>query len=89
MCNDMSDAGCGLCGKPHSLNYAPSPDGVLHSLFSEATIEADLEALVGKQQADGRWDTWHGLSEGMKLELAGIQTLWTLKTLKNYERIEG
>ena len=42
-----------------------------------------------KQKQDGRWDTWYGISKGTKLEWAGIQTLWTLKILKNYDRIES
>jgi hypothetical protein len=88
LCKDRTDEGWGLYGKPHSLCYAPSPDSILHSLFLEDTINADLDELVHRQKNDGRWDTWYGLSEGMKLEWAGIQTLWTLKTLKNYNRIE-
>ena len=89
LCKDYSDEGWGLYGKPHSLYYAPSPDSLLRPIFTEETINADLNELISRQQADGRWDTWYGLSEGMKLEWAGIQTLWTLKTLKNYGRIEN
>ncbi|UOY06847.1 hypothetical protein L0P88_23380 [Muricauda sp. SCSIO 64092] len=88
ICKDTSDTGWGLYGKPHSLNYATSPQSILHSLFTEETIESDLNELINKQQEDGRWDTWYGISDGTKLEWAGIQTLWTLKTLKNYNRIE-
>ena len=88
LCEDKSDEGWGLYGKPHSLYYAPSPDSILSPIFSEEMINSDLNELIRRQQDDGRWDTWYGLSEGMKLEWAGIQTLWTLKTLKNYDRIE-
>ena len=88
ICKDKTDEGWGLYGKPHSLYYAPSPDSILSDLFSQETIDADIEELIRRQKDDGRWDTWYGLSEGMKLEWAGIQTLWTLKTLKNYHRIE-
>ena len=88
LCDDLSDEGWGLYGKPHSLYYAPSPTSILHPLFSEQRIDSDLDELIRRQKHDGRWDTWYGLSEGMKLEWAGIQTLWTLKTLKNYDRIE-
>ncbi|MBV6653627.1 MAG: hypothetical protein KI786_07725 [Mameliella sp.] len=88
MCTDQSDEGWGLYGKPHSLNYAPSADSLLSPLFSEATIESDLATLIGKQKEDGRWDTWYGISEGTKLEWAGIQTLSVLKILKNYDRID-
>lgn len=88
ICEDRSDDGWGLYGKPHSLNYASSTDSILYSLFDEKTIESDLTELISRQKKDGRWDTWYGISEGTKLEWAGIQTLWTLKTLKNYNRIE-
>lgn len=88
LCNDKSDEGWGLYEKPHSLCYAPTPEGLLHPIFSEETINTDLDELIKRQKDDGRWDTWYGLSEGMKLEWAGIQTLWTLKILKSYDRIE-
>ncbi|MDJ0646386.1 MAG: hypothetical protein QNJ57_10430 [Flavobacteriaceae bacterium] len=88
ICEDKTDEGWGLYGKPHSLNYAPSPKSVLYSIFNKATIESDIKELINRQKEDGRWDTWYGISEGTKLEWAGIQTLRTLKTLKNYNRIE-
>ncbi|MBT8179446.1 MAG: hypothetical protein HKP60_10035 [Eudoraea sp.] len=88
LCKDKSDDGWGLYEKPHSLSYAPSPNSILNPIFSREMINADLDELIRRQKDDGRWDTWYGLSEGMKLEWAGIQTLWTLKTLKNYNRIE-
>ncbi|MDW3194513.1 MAG: hypothetical protein R8G66_19200 [Cytophagales bacterium] len=82
-----ADEGWGLYGKPHSLNYAPTTNSILSPLFDEATIDADINELIGRQKGDGRWDTWYGISEGTKLEWAGIQTLTVLKTLKNYGRI--
>ena len=88
LCKDKTDEGWGLYGKPHTLYYAPAPNGPLSTLFSEEEINADLDELIRRQKGDGRWDTWYGLSEGMKLEWAGIQTLWTLKTLRDYGRIE-
>ena len=88
ICQDKSDEGWGLYGKPHSLYYAPSPDSLLHSIFTQEQLDGDLNELIRRQKEDGRWDTWYGLSEGMKLEWAGIQTLWTLKTLRDYDRIE-
>ncbi|WP_460219447.1 hypothetical protein [Psychroserpens sp. MEBiC05023] len=89
MCKDALDDGWGLYGKPHSLNYADSPESILYSLFTKETIESDIKALISKQKEDGRWDTWYGISEGTKLEWAGIQTLWALKVLKNFRRIEN
>lgn len=88
LCEDKTDEGWGLYGKPHSLCYADSPESILNPIFTEEMINSDLNELITRQKSDGRWDTWYGLSEGMKLEWAGIQTLWTLKTLKNYNRIE-
>lgn len=88
LCADRADSGWGLYGKPHSLNYAPSPDSLLYGIFSQETIESDLNELINRQKKDGRWDTWYGISEGTKLEWAGIQTLATLKILKNHRRIE-
>lgn len=88
ICEDKTDEGWGLYGKPHRLNYAKSPDSILNSLFTKEALNKDIESLISKQKEDGRWDTWYGISEGTKLEWAGIQTLWVLKTLKNYERIE-
>ena len=87
LCTDKTDDGWGLYGKPHSLNYAPHPDALLHGLFSKETIEEDLDELIRRQEEDGRWDTWYGISPGTKLEWAGIQTLWVLKVLKSYGRI--
>lgn len=88
ICEDKTDEGWGLYGKPHSLNYATSSESILYSIFTKGTIESDLETLISKQKEDGRWDTWYGICEGSKLEWAGIQTLWTLKTLMKYNRIE-
>ncbi len=88
ICDDKSDEGWGLYGKPHRLNYATSPESILYSLFTKETIEADIKELINRQKEDGRWDTWYGISEGTKLEWAGIQTLWVLKVLKNYGSIE-
>jgi hypothetical protein len=87
ICEDPSDEGWGLYGKPHRLNYAPSPGSLMHSTFNNRDLENDLIALIKKQKEDGSWGTWYGISEGTKLEWAGIQTLWTLKTLRNYGKI--
>ncbi len=89
LCNNPEEEGWGLYGKPHSLMYAPAPNSILSPVFSTEQKNADLNALIQHQKEDGRWDTWYGLSEGMQLEWAGIQTLWTLKVLKNYNKIEG
>ena len=89
ICEDKSDNGWGLYGKPHRLNYATSAESTLYSTFKKEDIKTDLEELISRQQNDGRWDTWYGISKGTKLEWAGIQTLWSLKVLKNYDRVEN
>ena len=88
LCHNPKEKGWGLYGKPHSLMYAPAPDSLLSPIFSAAQIEKDLDGLIAMQQEDGCWATWYGISEGMKLEWAGIQTLWTLRVLNHYGRIE-
>ncbi len=85
---DRLDDGWGRYGKPHSLSYFPYTDTILKPIFSKETIESDIKGLIEKQKNDGRWDTWYGISEGTKLEWAGIQTFWTLKILKSYGRIK-
>lgn len=87
--DDPLDDGWGLYGKPHRLNYSPSPESLLHSIFTKSAIDFDLSELIKKQKNNGSWDTWYGISSGTKLEWAGIQTLWSLKVLQNYKRIEN
>ncbi len=88
LCQDKSDEGWGLYGKPHSLCYAPSPNSILYSIFSKEQLEADITTLIKRQKSGGRWGIWYGISERAKLEWAGMQTLLILKMLKNYDRIE-
>ena len=88
ICEDKTAEGWGLYGKPNRLNYAPSPKCRFYGLFTEEAVTAELDELIRRQKEDGRWDTWYGISEGTKLEWAGIQTLASLKILKNYQRIE-
>lgn len=89
LCKDRSHEKWGLYGSPNSLGYAPHPKCTLRSTFTDQQIEEDLKETIRRQKEDGRWDTSYGLSEGMKLEWAGIQTLSTLNVLKAYDRIEG
>lgn len=89
LCKDSSNENWGLYGSPNSLTYAPTPSATLKRAFTQAEIDDDLDETIRRQQTDGRWANPYGLSEGMKLEWAGIQTLSTLKTLKAYDRIES
>lgn len=86
--NDKSNQNWGLYGNPHSLNYAPSNKSILYPMFSKETLDSDLNTLISKQKKDGRWATSYGISEGSRLEWDGMQTLWVLKVLNNYRRIE-
>lgn len=88
LCQDKSHKNWGLYGSPNSLTYSPHPNCTLRSLFTDEQIQDDLAETIRRQEEDGRWDTSYGLSEGMKLEWAGIQTLSTLKVLKAYGVIE-
>ena len=89
ICKDKLNEGWGLYGKPHSLNYISSSENILNFLFTNKVIESDLKELIHRQKEDGKWDTGYGISEGTKLEWAGMQTLWVLKTLKNFNKIEN
>ena len=89
LCRDQSHENWGLYGSPNSLTYAPTPDATLRDAFTEAEIDSDLDETIRRQAEDGRWANSYGLSEGMKLEWAGIQTLTTLRTLKAYGRIDS
>ena len=68
--------------------YAPWPRHRLSSIFSTKRINRYLEGLIKAQKGDGRWNNWYGLGEGMKIEWAGIQTLWSLNVLKAYGKID-
>lgn len=86
--NDKSNENWGLYGNPHSLNYTPSNKSILYPMFSKETLDSDLNTLIHKQKKDGRWSTSYGTSAGTRLEWDGMQTLWVLKVLNNYGRID-
>lgn len=68
------------------LDFAPSPRSLCHRLFDEATIQAHLEALAGRQQADGGWPiTWSTVSPACEFENRGIVTTRVLQTLRDYK----
>ena len=89
LCNDPSDTNWGLYGSPNSLSYVRTPHETLRSAFTQEELDRDLDETIRRQHADGRWSNPYGLTEGMKLEWDGIQTLKTLQTLKAYGRIES
>jgi hypothetical protein len=57
-------------------------------LFSDDQIEADLDALESRQQADGGWTfDWLAWSEGQSSEWRGLVTLRALAALRAHRRI--
>jgi hypothetical protein len=88
LCKERSNDLWGLYDHPNSLSYAPYPDGTLRYVFSDEQVEGDLDEAIRRQQADGRWGTNYGISEGSRLEWDGIQTLALLGTLWAYGRID-
>jgi hypothetical protein len=89
ICYDPNQKNIGLHGVPLPLNYAPTPESILRSEFSDEQIEQDLDRLVTQQQDDGRWATVYGVSPGSRLEWDGMYTLNILNILKAYGRIES
>jgi len=70
------------------LDWAPTPDHPLRGLFDQASIEANLDVLIGGQQEDGGWPiTWPPLSLGCELEWRGWVTLAALQTLRANGRL--
>jgi hypothetical protein len=71
------------------LIYAPFPHSMCRRLFDDQTIQTHLEALAGRQQADGGWPiSWPAVSPVCELEYRGIVTVRALQTLKAYEYLK-
>jgi hypothetical protein len=71
------------------LDLAPEPDGPWSHLFETATIEGHLDRLQRDQQPDGGWAiTWEPPSTASTLEWRGMLTLWALRVLRAYGRLE-
>ena len=82
---ELDPAATGYVRKP--LDWAPTPTSWCRRLFDDRVIEAHLDALVGRQQADGGWTiTWPPISQLVELEWRGFLTLDALKTLRAYGR---
>jgi hypothetical protein len=76
----------GYVRKP--LDWAPTPEHPLRKYFSEAEIQANLDAIIAGQQADGGWNiTWPAISPGCELEWRGWVTLGSLLTLRANGRL--
>jgi len=73
----------GYVKKP--LDWAPTPESLCRSLFSDSVIAAHLEALAAQQQSDGGWPiAWPPVSPACELEYRGWVTIGALKTLRAY-----
>jgi hypothetical protein len=72
------------------LDVAPEPDGPWSHLFDTATIEGHLDRLQRDQQPDGGWAiTWDPPGTASTLEWRGMLTLWALRVLRAYGRVEA
>jgi hypothetical protein len=70
------------------LTFAPTPESRWRTLFDEASIDAHLDWLAGKQDDGGGWDvTWEPPSEAARLEWRGILTVTNLRVLRAYRRL--
>jgi hypothetical protein len=70
------------------LDYAPRPDSIGRRLFDDATIEAHLDALAARQEADGGWPiTWEPPSVTAVSEWRGFVTVRALGVLESYGRL--
>jgi len=69
------------------LDFAPSPDSLARSWFSDEVIETHLDALVDAQCADGGWTfNWSVWTPIVEPEWRGEQTVWSLSRLRAYGR---
>lgn len=70
------------------LDWAPTPNHPLRSLFSDAEIEKDLQGLIAAQDEDGGWPiNWPPVSKTVELEWRGIRTLDNLRILRAYQNL--
>jgi hypothetical protein len=76
-------------GETHSpLGYAPRPDSLARSLFTDAVIGAHLDHLAAGQRDDGGWMfNWPAWSPAAELEWRGSITVDSLVTLRENGRL--
>ena len=68
--------------------FAPTPQSLAFRLYDEKLMDAHLDALAERQQADGGWPiAWPAVSPGCELEYRGWVSIAALKTLKAYDRL--
>jgi hypothetical protein len=65
------------------LDIAPFPDSMARRLFDDSLIEAHLQSLVRRQQADGGWSiSWSPPGQAAELEWRGCVTVGALLSLR-------
>jgi len=70
------------------LDWAPAPQHIFRSLFSDEQIETDLQALISAQQDEGGWPiNWPPVSTASECEWRGVKTLENLLILKHYGKM--
>jgi hypothetical protein len=70
------------------LNFAPRPQSLARRLFSDAVIDAHLEALAAAQQEDGGWQfNWQAWNAATTLEWRGIVTIEARRVASAYGRL--
>lgn len=70
------------------LLFAPTPGSYCRPLFSDAQIDAHLDALAAQQQDDGGWPiAWEPPGEAAIYEWRAHRTVGALWTLRAYGRI--
>ena len=76
-------------GETHSpLGYAPRPDSLARSLFTDAVIGAHLDHLAAGQRDDGGWMfNWPSWSPAAELDWRGFITVESLVTLRDNGRL--
>jgi hypothetical protein len=70
------------------LEVVPRPNHAARRLFADDVLEAHLDALVARQQADGGWPiTWEPPSPAAVCEWRAVVTLESLLTLRAWGRL--
>lgn len=70
------------------LQFAPTPTSPCRRLFSTDIIEAHLDDLESRQEADGGWPiSWEPPGQMARMEWRGVATVQALITLRAYGRV--
>lgn len=71
-----------------TFNYAPEPSSLARAWFSDAEVNAGLDALASRQQDDGGWPiNWAVWTPATEWDGRSAMTIHALRILHAYERI--